>query len=109
MSTRSTIAMKDGDKFRSIYCNFDGYPDHHYPILNENYNTDEKVRELMDLGDLCSLDKDLISCEFYHRDMNEKYEDTKCMAFSSYNELIKHAKTSGNYFYFWDKGEWHYY
>ncbi len=57
MGTRSTInlELEDGT-IKSIYCHWDGYPDHHLPILEEQYNTFEKVKALIDLGDLSVLD-----------------------------------------------------
>ena len=108
MIARSIIAMKDGDEFRSIYCHFDGYPDHHLPILKENYNTDEKVKELIDLGDLSILDKDLASCKFYHRDLKQVYEATKVITFNKYDydKLISYAKINGKYLYYWDEEKW---
>lgn len=56
MATRSSITIKnsDGSK-RSIYCHWDGYPDHVGKILNEHYNTTEKVNALIDLGAISVL------------------------------------------------------
>lgn len=58
MATRSNIAMKleDGN-ILCVYCHWDGYPEHHFPILIEHYNTEEKVRELLSHGDISSLRK----------------------------------------------------
>lgn len=55
MATRSTISAKIGNVVKSIYCHFDGYPDHNGKILFEHYNTQEKVKALLNLGDLSSL------------------------------------------------------
>lgn len=56
MSTRSRIGIlhKDGST-ETIYCHGDGYPEHQMSILTGHYNTIEKVRELLDLGDLSCL------------------------------------------------------
>lgn len=56
MATRSIIGMEMPDgTVRSIYCHFDGYIEHHGPILVESYNTAEKVSALLDRGDLSTL------------------------------------------------------
>lgn len=58
MATRSRIGMQRNDgTIISVYCHWDGYPKHHYPILRENYNTVEKVEELISGGDISSLGK----------------------------------------------------
>ena len=57
MSTRSTISLKTKDGYRSIYCHFDGFPDHNGNLLLEHYDTQEKVEELIALGSLSSLNK----------------------------------------------------
>ena len=57
MSTNSRLRMvlPSGEAKKPIYCHWDGYPSHMLPTLRENYNTIEKVRELLDLGNLSSL------------------------------------------------------
>jgi hypothetical protein len=56
MSTRSRIAIENQDgTVRSIYCHFDGYPEHNGAVLFENYKTQEKVESLISLGSLSSL------------------------------------------------------
>ena len=57
MSTRSNIGVKNGDKVDYIYCHFDGYleePGVGYNLF-KNFNTMEKARELVGLGDLSSI------------------------------------------------------
>lgn len=55
MATSSIIGMSinNGDRVRYIYCHFDGRDV--LDMLNQYYNTEEKVEELIDLGDLSSL------------------------------------------------------
>lgn len=56
MSTNSRIGIvREGGTIRSIYCHFDGYPNHHEVILKSYYNTKEDVEELLDLGNLSVL------------------------------------------------------
>jgi len=60
MGTRSTIAIRNTDgTFEAIYCHWDGYLSHNGRILEENYTTEEKVRELIALGDISSQGKKL--------------------------------------------------
>lgn len=56
MSTRSNIGIKNEDGTVShIYCHFDGYLEHNGEILNEHYNTEERVKQLIELGDISYL------------------------------------------------------
>ena len=60
MSTRSMIALKTGEnQCIAIACHFDGYPEHHGPILLTAYGTEERVRALLALGDLECLGLEL--------------------------------------------------
>jgi len=56
MSTRSLIAKqtKDG-RYKAIYCHFDGYVSGVGVTLDANYDTEEKVDELISLGDISAL------------------------------------------------------
>ena len=56
MSTNSRIGIlhEDGTT-ETIYCHWDGYPEHQMPILTGHYDTAEKVRALLALGDISSL------------------------------------------------------
>ena len=42
-------------------------------LLLENYNSLEKVKELVSLGFLSSLREEIELCEFYHRDRGEDF------------------------------------
>lgn len=56
MGTRSRIGIHNEDgTVTSIYCHWDGYVTHNGRILMEHYTTEERVRELMALGNLSSL------------------------------------------------------
>lgn len=57
MGTRSAIIVKVGNKYKGIYCHWDGYPDgmgvgYH---LFHHYATQEKVEALIALGDISTL------------------------------------------------------
>ena len=86
MSTRSNIGIINADgSVTSIYSHSDGYPSGVGKTLREHYNTEEKVRELLSLGDLSILgaeigekhdfnahDFDSKWCLAYGRDRGEK-------------------------------------
>ena len=55
MSTRSAIIMRDGNRYRGIYCHWDGYPEGVGAVLLKHYRDDDKIRRLMDLGDISIL------------------------------------------------------
>ena len=56
MGTRSRIAIQNADgTLESIYCHWDGYPSNNGVILQEHYQDEAKVRELIALGDLSIL------------------------------------------------------
>ena len=56
MATRSRIGIQNEDgTVSSVYCHWDGYPDHNGKILISNYTEREKVEELIALGSISSL------------------------------------------------------
>ena len=74
MSTRSAIAIqetKDGP-VQHIYCHYDGFPRYNGKILNEHYRDPAKVKELLALGDMSSLNETIDKSVFYHRDRKER-------------------------------------
>lgn len=66
MATRSNIGILNKDNtITSVYCYWDGYPSHNGKILLENYNTEEKVRELLKEGDISSLEPNCTKPELH--------------------------------------------
>jgi len=59
MGTRSGIVLKDGDKYIGIYCHWDGYPDGVGKGLSEHYTDIEKIKALIALGGISSLEKEI--------------------------------------------------
>lgn len=56
MATRSTITAKLSDgTWKSVYCHFDGYPEHNGKILLDHYSTQERVDALLAHGDMSVL------------------------------------------------------
>lgn len=60
MATRSTIALEYADgTVGQVYCHWDGYLDHNGKILLMHYSDPFKLRDLLDLGDISSLGRDV--------------------------------------------------
>mgnify|MGYP003318556494 CR=1 FL=1 len=91
MSTRSRIAIKNNDgTIKSIYCHFDGYLSGVGEMLLENYKDENKIKDLIALGDISSLKENVnppdgVKHTFdnpcddvvvaYHRDRGEDFHD----------------------------------
>lgn len=127
MGTRSSIAVKHGDRIKAVYCHWDGYLDHNGRILLEFYNS-VKANRLVALGDLSSLGADIgdshdfdaerdyvntdiptsvhTECTFYGRDRGD--EGTEFKSFGSEQEWIAHYDACGaEYYYLIDNGVWY--
>jgi hypothetical protein len=120
MATRSTIARYVDDGIigvESIYCHFDGYPDGVGRILAEHYTTEDKIDQLMELGDLSVLAEEVgtekqdfnqptegISLA-YGRDRGEN--DVGSIVHSDHDEWIASRANQGcEYGYIWKNGVW---
>ena len=80
MSTRSNIGILNADKTVTyIYCHFDGYLGHNGKILSEHYTTEEKVRELIGLGDLSCLGEEIGEKQDF--DQYPRVNKTWCLAY----------------------------
>ena len=124
MATRSAIAKlgKDGI-IKSVYCHSDGYLEHVGRVLDGHYRDESKVDELLEHGDISSLNENIgeklpfndymsfhekKQCRFYHRDRGE---DLMFNEFESDIEYIEWAKDSCNaeYIYMFAFGAWYVY
>ena len=129
MGTRSCIGIhnKEENTVKHIYCHWDGYPSHVGITLLENYDTEEKINELLELGSLSSLGpiigekrnfdtwhKDRVDdkgntiladqCIAHGRDRGE--EDTGPETHSM--EEFKTIDTDQEWVYVWVDGKWHF-
>ena len=60
MATRSTIALEFADgTVQQVYCHWDGYLAHNGQILLKHYSDPFVLRDLIDLGDISSLGRNL--------------------------------------------------
>ena len=88
MGTRSTIALEYADgSVGQIYCHWDGYLEHNGQILYESYQDPFKVRELLDSGDMSSLDSSVQGSTFY-KDRGEDVPQHMYVDFQHY--LVNH-------------------
>ena len=89
MSTNSRIGIQNQDgTISSIYCHWDGCPEHNGDILFTHYKDRNKVQTLIDLGSISSLNSEVLAKEgihtydnpqdnvtvAYHRDRGEDYD-----------------------------------
>ena len=117
MATRSTIARMTKEGVESIYCHWDGYPEGVGATLDTHWRNEEKIGELMALGDLSYLGQEIgvkqsfdnptggnIWCLAYGRDRGE--ENIEVMTHRDVHEWITDRQGSGcDYGYLWN-GEW---
>ena len=82
MSTNSRIGIlhEDGTT-ETIYCHWDGYPEHQMPILTEHYNTAEKVKALLALPEAERIVMGERARAFVLREKNAKAQCAKLIAF----------------------------
>lgn len=123
MATRSIISMQLEDKlFKSVYCHWDGGLDWNGKILFEHYQDVEKIKELIQLGDISSLYQDVHipesvehsfdkRCEgittFYGRDRGEKNIEAK--THYSINGLTNRINKCGaEFLYLYKDSKWFY-
>jgi hypothetical protein len=116
MATNSYLAIKnENETYTYIYVHFDGAPKRMFPILSEYYNTCEKALELINLGDLSSVNekinpkpdlphymenRQMDVCFAYHRDRKEDWQSVKPKTVANFESLPK-----DEYLYVFDS-EW---
>ena len=126
MATRSTIAMKtDEGRIRSIYCHWDGYVGYNGKMLDGEYKTTDKVKQLIDLGDISSLRKDIGEkhpfdrnhnepelemyedwTTAYHRDRGEEWARVAPSSYDTVGEWVAEFDMGVEYFYLFDGRDW---
>ncbi len=113
MSTRSWIGIVNEDKSVDyIYCHSDGYLDHNGVILNEHYQDEDKIRELIKHGNMSTLTPNIgqkhafddyearkTDCTFYHRDRGEELSTNKSTLKDFRNDEIAYLFHNGRWVY----------
>jgi hypothetical protein len=115
MATRSNIAYKTAEgKIRSVYCHWDGYPEHNGKILMDHYTDQAKIEALVALGSISSLGAELGEKQdfddrstqkddwtlAYHRDRGEQ------LVVSEYEDVPSWVADMEEYAYLWNGQEW---
>ena len=117
MGTRSTIGFVNSNgAVQGIYCHWDGYPEYNGQILRDHYKTQDRVRKLMNLGDLSSLGKNIGRkhdfmatgnvgiCTAYGRDRGET--GTEAQLYADEAEFLKDDRGQ-DYSYLFKDGKWY--
>ena len=124
MATRSIIAKLDEKDIQAIYCHNDGYLSNNGKILDQHYQDEEKVDELLAQGDASIIDENIgekirfndfksrvtnKQCVFYARDRGEKYKQAEQLEDES--ALLKYAFEScdAEVVYMFAFGSWYVY
>jgi hypothetical protein len=103
MGTRSNIAYKKSDgKIVSMYCHYDGYPEHNGVILSEHYNTKEKARGLVDNGYQSGLEETVEKSN-----LRRVHEDPPT-TYHSFHAFIMDINFDIEYVYLFKDGAWYY-
>tara|TARA_B100000287_G_scaffold434269_1_gene498283 strand:+ start:1463 stop:1882 length:420 start_codon:yes stop_codon:yes gene_type:complete len=111
MSTRSRIGIQVDGGIVSAYHHWDGYPQWLGVTLNKYYNTEAKVKELIDGGDMSSCYSDN-GWDDEKRDeqpcyYSERGEDCPPKLAESITEYLEQADNCcGEYAYLFCGGEW---
>jgi hypothetical protein len=118
MGTRSFIAMKMQDGFKGVYCHWDGYLEHVGRILRQHYTDPAKIAELIEHGDISSLDFNIGRSHdfddspqgqttFYGRDRGDN--DCGPTSRTTLPAVMEYANGCGcEYFYLFADGDWTY-
>ena len=84
MSTRARVGITIPEGIESIYVHFDGYPEGVGQKLADHWTTADKVRSLIDLGDLSSLGEEIGEEHPFHADHGttaSEAERVMCLAY----------------------------
>lgn len=116
MATRSHIGIKQPNgTIDYIYSHWDGYPEHHGPILVNHYNNIDKINQLLELGSVSVLAEEIGE----QQDFNDRstHRDNWCLAYgrdrgekniekqnASFKELLEDDYV--DYLYIFENNEW---
>ena len=102
MATRATIAYaQDDGSFQATYLHYDGYPEYAGVILNQLFDSIEKVSALLAGGELRSLTSKTGGPEYLARARPPKHVCDN-------RSLLEFARNcDANYLYIFQDGQWH--
>ena len=107
MSTNARIGLGLADgSVLSVYHHWDGYPEWLGRILNQEYNTKEKVAELLDGGNMSSCWSDNVydydKQEFVKRDPQPEYyggDDERPRLSKNFTQFVFDSKSGEEFLY----------
>lgn len=103
MSTRSWIGVKQPDgRVKAVYCQYDS--DNNFQCLRKNYDTYDKVIDLINQGDMSCLGLDIEECDFYIRDHKEDPLRNSAASYISIAEFLMTCHE--DYTFLFDDDEW---
>jgi len=119
MATRSLIARALDAGYESVYCHWDGYPQHNGEILLAHYRTAEAVAELLSFGDISVLGPMIGAAHdfeqagrspfttFYGRDGGETAEVIRPAHHPFLHRVLERAESCDcEYLYVFEYGYW---
>ena len=103
MSAVNYIGRKTENGAEYIYCHWGGYLDQNAKILHDHYYEEDKVNELLSLGDASYIEATIKESKFYARDTGEE----KARLIRDVNSSLRPNVASGyDLCFLWNKGEW---
>lgn len=108
MSHNCMIAIKEGQKYRSIYCHFLAEEAEKVagPILRNHYNSLPEATGLVDLGDLNDIDEQGIDA--FYRDWGHPWNEVRPAIFSNKKTITEYAGLIRcRFLYVFEYDEWH--
>lgn len=111
MSTRATIGMTlPNEMIVCVYCYHDATPNYLGQILTKNYDTEEKIKELMKGGHLDEIAAKPKKCNYEHQGGEPVAEDCRPVTRRNLGEFLQKVKDFGHdYGYIFRDGQWHVY
>ena len=111
MSTRSAIIVKRKDQYaKGVYCHYDGYLNGIGRTLLRNFDTPDKVEELVCGGDIRCIESNGNVEYFPRNDLNRGVD--LFIEMETWNEVAQNI-SHNNYIYYYyigmdGKGDWYY-
>ena len=124
MATRSIIAKLDDKGVQAIYCHNDGYLSNNGKILDQHYANEDKVDELLSLGDVSIVDENIgvkidfndyklraanKQCLFYDRDRGESNKEATTLKDESALLEFAFESCDAEVVYMFAYGSWYVY
>lgn len=104
MATRSAIGMRTHDnRIKAVYCHWDGYLEGVGATLLNSYKDVFKVNQLLDKGNISSLESTIKATVFY-KDSQPGFDDDYVIV-NTYEDLFEYFEDC-EYFYVFENDQW---